>query len=166
MSVIKSKSILYLFVIALVVSACAKEPYEDRVRKYFQESAKSGINLKSVEIDTVVAGENARPFLEKKLERSKERLTKSYEDLYLQTKNEIYKQRLDSARNGLFSDREYDIVYYRDLFSRKFRYEQITVTYKFGMQGDIQKQPFILRITDRDTIIRITDKDLKYFLMH
>jgi hypothetical protein len=155
-----------LAVMGVILSGCSKEPYEDTIRKYYRDGAKMGIYLQTIKVDTVVSDERAKPYIEKRFATAKVRLTTSYEANWQQTKSEAAKQRLDSARQGLFSDKEYDIAYYKDLLSGKFHYEQITVNYKTWVQGETVSQVFISRISDRDTTLRITDKDITHFLTH
>ena len=160
------KHLLLLAFPCLILASCSKEPYEDTIRNYYRNGAKLGIYVQSIKIDTTISSEQAKPFFEKRFSRAKERLTMSYNEDFQNTKSERSKQKLDSAKNGLFSDKEYEISYYNDLLSGKYRYEQVTVSYKLWVQGEIIDQTFITRISDTDTTLQITDKDMNYYLTH
>ena len=160
------KLLFFLLFPCLILASCSKEPYEDTIRNYYRNGAKIGIYVQSIKIDTAVSSEQAMPFFEKRFDRAKERLTMSYSEAFQKTKSETARQRLDSARKGLFSDKEYEIAYYKDILSGKFRYEQVTVSYKLWIQGEIIDQTFISRISDSDTTLQITDKDMTYYLTH
>jgi hypothetical protein len=160
------KLLFFLLFPCFILASCSKEPYEDTIRNYYRSGAKIGIYVQSIKIDTAVSGEQAKPFFEKRFDRVKDRLTMRYSEVFNQTKSEVAKQRLDSATRGLFSDKEYEIAYYNDLLSGKFRYEQITVNYKLWVQGETISQTFVARISDTDTTLQITDKDLTHYLTH
>jgi hypothetical protein len=149
-----------------ILTSCSKEPYEDKIRKYYREGAKLGIYVQSIKIDTVVSAAQAMPYLEKRFDLAKQRLIAGYQESWQKNKSENAKQRLDSARNGLFSDKEYEVSYYKKLLSGSYHYEQVTVNYKLWVQGDMISQIFISRISESDTTLQITDKDIIHYLTH
>jgi hypothetical protein len=158
---------------ALVISGCTKYPYEPEIQEYYRKASGKGVNILDISIDTTLTSVQARPFLEKKYERLKLRLTKTYKENYDKVsadKNasvaEINrsKERLDSANTGLFSTSLYEIQVYNELLSSKFNYEQVTVKYKVWSQGDVIKQVFVTRVSEKDTVLYITDKNLEDYL--
>ena len=65
-----NRKLLYVLLCpCLILASCSKEPYEDTIRNYFRNGAKTGIYVQSIKIDTVISGEQAKPFFQKRFDR-------------------------------------------------------------------------------------------------
>lgn len=159
-------------ILILVLTSCTKYPYEPEIRKFYHDNAKMSINIDDVIIDSAVSPEQAMPHIERKFSRTKERLIAGYREKYehlnkTNASSEALTRsrlRLDSANKGLFSLSEYEVQYFNDLLSGKYRYEQVRLSYRLPGGSVKQNQVFVARISARDTTLQMTDRDLKDYL--
>jgi hypothetical protein len=63
--------------IFILVTACAKDQYEIEIERFYFENINGSVSIVRLNRDTTVTFEQARPWLEKKLERTKEHLPRA-----------------------------------------------------------------------------------------
>ncbi len=163
------------FVAAVSFTGCKKDTYEVEIERFYYKSIKGSVSITKITVDTTVTFEQAKPWLDKKLERVKERLKKSYEERYndarSSTKSDpssvaFWKARLDSANAGLFSPDNHEIKSFSSYLTDKPYYEQVTLRYKVWVQGEVREQVFIRKVTSSDTTLNVTEKGLKEYLQY
>src|SRR5687768_4264985 len=72
-------AVVMIFILAV---ACGKDQYEIEIERFYFENINGSVSIVRLKHDTTVTFEQARPWLEKKLERAKERLKNTYEEQY------------------------------------------------------------------------------------
>lgn len=165
----------FVIAVTLLLTSCTKDTYEAEIERFYFETSNVSVNISSITVDTIVTFEQARPWLEKKLERVKERLTNTYQQQYEAARSAAkpdaayiaaLKAKLDSANAGLFSPANHEIKAFSAFMRDKPYFEQVTLRYKVWLQGQVQEQVFIRKVTVNDTTLRVTEKGVKEYLMY
>lgn len=160
---------------ALSFTGCKKDTYEAEIERFYYENIKGSVSITRITVDTAVTFEQAKPWLDKKLERVKARLRKSYEEQYHAARSAskpdpanvaFWKARLDSANAGLYSPDNHEIKSFSSYLTEKPYYEQVTLRYKVWVQGEVREQIFIRKVTASDTTISVTEKGLREYLQY
>lgn len=164
-----------LAVVFVFLFSCTKDPYEVEIERFYFESMKKSVSIVTVTVDTTVTYDQAEPWLEKKLERVKQRLKASYAGRYNEARSTAnpdavlvaqWKAKLDSAEAGLYSANNHEIKTFGAFVTEKPRFEQLTLKYKTWVQGEVREQVFIRRVTSTDTTLSVTEKGVREYLMY
>lgn len=165
----------FLFaVIVFLTTGCVKDQYEIEIERFYYENINGSVNISKIKLDTAVTYEQARPWLEKKLERVKARLRNTYSEQYEKAvaakadpvRVAALKAKLDSANAGLFSPNNHEIKVFSSFLTDKPNFEQITLHYKVWEHGTIMQQVFIRTITPNDTTLKVTEKGISEYLKY
>jgi hypothetical protein len=159
----------------ILVVACGKDQYEIEVERFYFENINGSVSIVRLNRDTTVTFEQARPWLEKKLVRVKERLRNTYEEQYNAARSAtkpdasriaMLKARLDSANAGLYSPNNHEIKVFSAFTTEKPYFEQLTLDYKVWVQGEVMRQVFIRKVTASDTTLNVTEKGISEYLKY
>jgi hypothetical protein len=168
------KRTILIFSVAMIVAACSKDPYELKINEFYRQNSKRSVRIEKLTLDTLVTYEQAKPWLEKKLARVKDRLKLEYAEQYQRLTKDPKsdqglrlraKEKLDSAAAGMFSPTAFEIRSFSTFLTEKPSFQQLTLKYKVWIHGDVREQIFISRITAGDTTLRVSDKGVKEYLM-
>jgi hypothetical protein len=161
--------------IFVLVAACGKDQYEIEIERFYFENINGSVSIVSLNLDTTVTFEQARPWLEKKLERAKERLKATYEEQYIAARSAtkpdpnqiaVLKAKLDSANAGLYSPNNHEIKAFSAFITEKPYFEQLTLDYKVWVQGEVRRQIFIRKVSASDTTLNVTEKGISEYLKY
>jgi hypothetical protein len=179
MSISKSfvSTLRHLCIVVIFMSAagCKPDPYEVEIQRFYYEGTNKSVKIQDIKIDTTVSFEQARPWLEKKLDRVKERLKTTYAQQYEAARSapkqdamvlNSLKAKLDSANAGLYSPDNHEIKAYSAFIIDKPFFEQVTLRYKVWQLGNVMEQIFIRKVTAKDTTISVTEKGLAEYLKY
>jgi hypothetical protein len=164
---------LVLIIISLV--GCAKDPYEVEIQRFYYESNNRSVKIQDNTVDTTITFEQAKPWLEKKLDRVKERLKAAYAQQYeaarLAPKRDgallnSLKAKLDSANAGLYSPDNHEVKAYSAFLTDKPSFEQVTLRYKVWQLGTVREQVFVRKLTAKDTTLTVTEKSVAEYLKY